>query len=176
MGRKYDTTVCGRHRRRTIVRDGAAGYGEVDTGLEDGIITGVAVNANPRRGGVSARATGGRSRRRHGERARNRPPGALHNSRVSTPSGVTTNQTTHRARAEHGTSPIRAVLGVRDVGEFNDVGLRDELYGACQARAIRSARDAIGEAALRGSERGGCEDNEAEELGDEHGSAGYSQE
>ena len=45
-------------RRHTIIADATAADSEVNTSLEDSIAASVAVNANPGRGSVSARATG----------------------------------------------------------------------------------------------------------------------
>ena len=65
---------------------------------------------------------------------------------------------------------------MRDVGELGNLGVLDELHGARQVRAGCATCDAVREAALRGGERGGGEDDNAEELGGEHGNAECSQE
>ena len=65
----------------TIVRDGCALDVEVETGLEDGGATSVTVDADPRRGGVRARAARGLLGRRDGEGARHGLVGSLETTR-----------------------------------------------------------------------------------------------
>ena len=72
MARSAEGVAVAEGVRRTIVADAGAGDGEVDTGLEDGGVAGVTVDANPCGGGVGPRAArrlargGDREGTRHG--------------------------------------------------------------------------------------------------------------
>lgn len=164
----------------TIVGNGAAIDGEVNSSLEDGIATGVAVDTDPCRGRL--RATSDRLGGRDNERSGHCFPSALKkNQEISSSSfRTTTGIVTNSSLAEDGTGPVGAVLDVGDASlRCLDGLLRFRLVSSCLATLESVLERGTGKSCAGEEEAGedGGEDHDenrsaTEELGEWRGTSG----